>query len=301
LIYVLVAVQSTLGAFAVPARRAFLRRLLPARAMPSALALNLFSMHSAQIVGPALGGFAAAWFGIKVCFIVQMLGFLASLLAVLTLPTMPPLDGASPRLGLAAVVEALQFLWQTPTLRGAFLADLSMTVLGVPVALFPAINAERFGGLPETLGLFTTAIAIGGILGTAFSGPLGRVVHKGRVLLSICALWGVLIIAFGVSVDLWSSLAFLVLAGAADSLALTIGQTIVQNSTPDALRGRASAAEHIVQMGGPQLGGARAGLIGSWTGPTLGIVSGGLATVAAVAIVFVAVPALSKYTEEQSS
>ena len=44
-------------------------------------------------------------------------------------------------------------------LAGAFLADLNATVFGLPVALFPAINAERFGGDPRThLGLFMTAI-----------------------------------------------------------------------------------------------------------------------------------------------
>ena len=34
-------------------------------------------------------------------------------------------------------------------------------VFGLPVVLFPAINAERFGGDPRMLGLFTTAIGLG--------------------------------------------------------------------------------------------------------------------------------------------
>ncbi|WP_315765128.1 MULTISPECIES: MFS transporter [unclassified Bradyrhizobium] len=296
IIYALVGAQATLGAFIVPARRAFLRRLLSADEMPAALALNLFSMHGAQIVGPALGGFAVAALGLKVCFMVQMLGFFASFLAALSLPTVPP-DEAAPRIGIAAVVEALKFLWQTPILRGAFLADLSMTVMGTPMALFPAINSERFGGLPETLGLFTTAIALGGVVGTLCSGLVTGVANKGRALLFICALWGVLIVMFGVSANLWIALTFLALAGAVDSLAVTLGQTIVQNSTPDALRGRASAAEHMVMMGGPQLGGARAGLIGSWAGATLGIVAGGLTTVGIVAIIFLTVPSLAEQAD----
>ena len=38
---------------------------------------------------------------------------------------------------------------------------MSAVFLGMPMALFPAINAERFGGHPVTLGLLTTAVAVG--------------------------------------------------------------------------------------------------------------------------------------------
>ena len=57
-------------------------------------------------------------------------------------------------------------------LCGAFLADVNSTFFALPVALFPAINAERFGGNPQTLGLFTTAIGVGGLVSAVFAGPL---------------------------------------------------------------------------------------------------------------------------------
>jgi hypothetical protein len=59
-------------------------------------------------------------------------------------------------------------------LAGAFLADLNATVLGLPVALFPAINAERFGGGADSR-------AADGrdrrrrAAGSAVSGPVGTV------------------------------------------------------------------------------------------------------------------------------
>ncbi len=60
-------------------------------------------------------------------------------------------------------------------LTGVLLADMSATLLAMPIALFPAINAERFGGSPRTLGLLNAGLAVGGVLGTVFSGPVGRV------------------------------------------------------------------------------------------------------------------------------
>jgi len=37
----------------------------------------------------------------------------------------------------------------------------------LPIALFPVINAERYGGDPRTLGLFTSAIGVGGLISAA--------------------------------------------------------------------------------------------------------------------------------------
>jgi hypothetical protein len=67
------------------------------------------------------------------------------------------------RRGATAIWEGIRFTARTPPVRGAFLVDLSVTVLAVPVALFPVINSERFGGSPAVLGLFTTAMAVGGV------------------------------------------------------------------------------------------------------------------------------------------
>jgi hypothetical protein len=78
----------------------------------------------------------------------------------------------------------LRFLRRSRVLTGALIADLNATVLAMPIALFPAINAERFGGSPSTLGLLATAIAVGAILGSGLSGPIGRLPpgprHAGR-------------------------------------------------------------------------------------------------------------------------
>ena len=91
---------------------------------------------------------------------------------------MPPQSGAT-RPGLRAAAEGTAFIRRSPLIAGAFLADLTATVFGLPVALFPAINAERFGGDPRTLGLFTTAIGVGGLVSAAFSGLVTHVVAAG--------------------------------------------------------------------------------------------------------------------------
>src|SRR5205807_1183245 len=70
------------------------------------------------------------------------------------LPLMVAAGAATTRSGLGAVQEGLAFLVRTPVVRGALLTDLAMTVLSMPISLFPLVNAERFGDDPRTLGLF---------------------------------------------------------------------------------------------------------------------------------------------------
>ena len=72
-------------------------------------------------------------------------------------------------------------------------------MFGLPVALFPAINAERFGGHPGTLGLFTTAIGVGGLVSAALSGPIRHVTRHGRAMLAAVAVWGAAFAGFAVA------------------------------------------------------------------------------------------------------
>jgi MFS family permease len=197
--------------------------------------------------------------------------------------------------GVRAVVEALRFVRTNRIVAGAFLADLSVTLLGMPFALFPAINAEHFGGRPQTLGLLVAAPAVGGVLGSALSGPVGRIARPGRAMLGTCLIWGATTVGFGLTHALWAALALLVVAGTADVTGVVLRTTMVQIGTPDRYRGRVSAAELVVGVAGPQLGGFRAGLLGTLTSPTVSAVAGGVSTVVGALLVGAALPTFVRY------
>ncbi len=71
--------------------------------------------------------------------------------------------------------------------------------------------------------------------------------------------------------------------------------TIVQQTTPDELRGRVTAADYVVGAGGSQLGNVEAGALGSLTTPVISALSGGLATIAGAVLIGLALPAFSRY------
>jgi MFS family permease len=174
LLYALVAVQSAVLAIDFPVRNALVPSLLPAEERTAGLALSRFSFQVTLVVGPALAGVIAAapHLGVGACYLADAVSFLASLYGISRLPAMPPQAAARP--GWRAVAEGARFIRRSQPLAGAFLADLNATVFGLPTALFPAINAARFGGSPRTLGLFTAAIGVGGLLSAVLSGPVLR-------------------------------------------------------------------------------------------------------------------------------
>jgi MFS family permease len=180
-------------------------------------------------------------------------------------------------------------------LCGAFLADVSATFFALPVSLFPAINAERFGGNPRTLGLFMTAIGVGGLVSAVLAGPLRHASRLGLLMLACVMVWGGAFALFALAPSLWLTLLALALAGLVDTFTVIIRGMIVQAVTPDELRGRVNAADFLVGAGGGQLGSLESGLVGSWTSPMISALSGGLLTVVVALAIGAALPGFRRY------
>ncbi len=299
LLYLLVVLSNGLIAINAPARQTFIPRLLSAEKLPAGLALNRLTFQIMLTAGPALAGLIAATphLGLGGCYLIDTLSFGASLYGVARLPAMPPQAGKT-RPGPRAVADGVRYIGRQPVLAGAFLADLNATVFGLPTALFPAINAERFGGDPRTLGLFLTAIGVGGLVSVAFSGPVKHVSRQGRAMLIAVAIWGAAFAGFAVAPGLWLSLGLLAVAGAADTFTVVFRGTIVQTTTPEEFRGRVTAADYVVGAGGGQLGNLEAGALGSLTSPVISAFTGGLVTVAGVLVIGLALPAFTRYRFE---
>jgi MFS family permease len=296
LLYALVAVQSSLSALDRPARSTFVPRLLPASQVPAGLALTRLTFQITLTAGAALAGLIAAapHLGLRACYLIDAISFAFALYGVARLPAMRPQAGA-PRPGLRAVAEGVGFIRRSRVLAGAFLADLNATVFGLPAALFPAINAERFGGDPRMLGLFTTAVGLGGLASVAFSGPVRHVSRPGRAMLCAVAVWGGAFAGFAVSPGPWPTLSLLAVAGAADTFTVVFRGVILQAGTPDQLRGRVMAVEYVVGAGGGHMGDLEAGALGTLTSPTISALSGGLVTIAGAVVIGLALPAFTRY------
>ncbi|WP_329436907.1 MULTISPECIES: MFS transporter [unclassified Streptomyces] len=285
LLLALVAAGTACGALGAPARRTFPVRLLPADQVAAGLALTNVSFQVAMLAGPALAGLIIARWDLSAAYAAQAVATLVSVLAVIRLPAMKP-GGTDAKVSRRRPERGgWRIVLRRPTLWGSMATDLSATLLAMPIALFPLVNEIRFDGNPQTLGLFLSAVAVGGIAAGLLSGMVTRWRRGGLVQLCAAAVWGLALAGFGLSEPLWPALGCLAVAGAADTVSVVTRSALVQLETPDAYRGRVSSVEHVIGVAGPELGNFRGGLMASATSAPFTLVTGGLSATLAVAAV----------------
>jgi MFS family permease len=278
LLYAVVACQAGLSAVDSPARQAFVPRLLRKELLPAANALKLVEFNLAVTIGPLIAGVLVARVGYEAAYGLDALTFVAAVVAVAGLPSMPPAGGGR-RAGTASVLEGLAFLKTRQVLLMTFVVDLVAMVFAMPRALFPALAEEVFGGGEQTAGLLYSALAAGALVGALFSGWFGRVHRQGIAVLAAIVVWGAAIALFGTTDVLWLALLFIAVAGAADMVSAAFRTAILQAAAPDEMRGRLGGVFIVVVAGGPRLGDARAGGGAELVGLQGSSVFGGLAVV----------------------
>jgi sugar phosphate permease len=161
---------------------------------------------------------------------------------------------------------------------------LVLSFFGRPyIRMMPAFAREVLHVDARGLGLLQSAPGVGTILAVLLVGGLSAARGKGTLLGAGMLVFGVLVTLFGAMGSLRPALALLVMIGAAQSLAMSAANTLVQLTTPPHARGRLMGFYSMVAFGGFALGslpvGAVAGMIG--VGPALSL--GGV-TVVALAI-----------------
>lgn len=285
LLLALVAAGSACSALGAPARRTFPVRLLPADQVAAGLALTNVSFQAAMLAGPALAGLIIARWGLSAAYAAQVLAVAISLLGVIRLPAMKPEGTGATAVRRRPERGGWLIVLRRPTLWGSMAADLAATLLAMPIALFPLVNEDRFGGNPQTLGLFLSAVAVGGITAGLLSGTVTRWRRGGLVQLTAAGVWGLALAGFGVAGPLWLALGCLAVAGAADTVSVVTRSALVQLETPDAYRGRVSSVDHVIGVAGPELGNFRGGLLASATSASFALVAGGLTATLAIAAV----------------
>lgn len=288
---VLTGVNAGLSSIGGPARRALTPVVVSPAQLSAAYALSSMSFQLSIFFGPALASIVLANVSGPACFLVDACTFAVMVFSLWRLSH--PASGLNRgQAGVRAALAGLRYVGRTPAVRAALLSDLAATILAMPMAAFPALNQSRFGGKPETLALFTTAVAVGGILGSFVSGSITRSSAPGKVMSWCAASWGLAIAAAGLIPNGYVDFAFLGIAGMVDGWSVVSRTTLVQSVTPDDLRGRVSSLEQIVGVGGPNLGNFRAGWTAGAMGPAGALMAGGLMCVIASIAIVVTHPSL---------
>ncbi len=292
LLFVVAAFASGVNGFHRPALESLTQKLIPMSELAAASALSSLRNTGAAIAGPALAGVCIATLGLPFTFGADALSFAISLVALWLIRAMPPAENAPPA-GLSSIVEGLRYAASRPELIGTYVVDIVAMTFAMPVALFPALAAQ-FGGA-SAAGYLYSAMSVGSLLVTLFSGWTRNVQRRGAAVVIAAALWGVAIIGLGYASSLPVALACLACAGAADMVSGLFRMTIWNETIPSHLRGRMAGIEQLSYMSGPLLGNARAGFMAERFGLGRSIRLGGIVCAACVVACVPLLPAFWRY------
>jgi MFS family permease len=290
-IFLSASLHAAFAAIQRPAFESFIQKVIPVDLMASVAALNSMRWSIGAIVSPAIGGIITTTFGAKTAYGFDLITFVASLIAVFLIGKAPAQPNAD-KPNLRNIIASWQYAVSRPDLLGTYLIDIAAMFFAFPHALYPAL-AKQFG--EGYLGFFYAAIAFGALIASLTSGWTKRVYKHGRMVIFAAIMWGVGIILFGFSENVWLALFFLAFAGFFDMISGIFRGAIWNQTIPNFMRGRMASIEMMSYLTGPYLGSAKMGIVAERFGNKYALVSGGIMCILAVIITALFLPRFFNY------
>ena len=263
-------------AFQMPAQQALVPLLVPAAALPRALALSSTGLQLAIVAGPAIGGLLYVA-GAATVYATSALMFAVAtgLFLAVRHADPPPRERAT----LQTLLAGVHYVRGNPVVLGAISLDLFAVLLGGATALLPMFARDLLQIGPWGLGLLRGAPAAGALTLSIVLARWPILRSAGPKLLWAVVVYGLATAVFAVSTSFLLSMLALVLTGAADMVSVVVRQTLVQLETPDEMRGRVSAVNSVFIGGSNQLGEFESGATAALVGPVGSVLLGGAGSV----------------------
>jgi MFS family permease len=280
--YTVIAVIGLARGFFGPASQAMVPNLVGSEVFANATTWNTTAFHIASIIGPAFGGLIFG-FGQAITSMVVIIGLqLISLSLYFKLPYKQVYNENTREPIFKRLKEGIKFVFNSQVIIGALSLDLFAVLFGGATSLLPVFAAEVYHCGAEGLGLLRAAPAVGAVLMAVLImiKPPGK--GAGKILLVSVAAFGLCMIAFALSKNLYLSIAILALSGAVDNVSVVIRQTLVQSNTPDEMRGRVASVNSVFIGLSNEIGSFESGLAAKIFGLVPSVIYGGLATIGIV-------------------
>lgn len=283
--------------FQGPVFPAYLSQLVPRTLYANAATWNGNVWQTAAVLGPALGGLLMGLISIEfsygVCSSLMTLSFI--LFFPLTnhpLPVNEKIETLK-----ESLTAGFRFVFTNQIMLSALSLDLFAVLFGGTVAMIPIFAHEvlNLGDKADmAVGFLRAAPAVGSILmgiALAYFPPTKK---AGRNLYIAVTGFGLCIIAFAFSTNIYLSLFLLLLSGSFDMVSVIIRHTILQLTTPDEMRGRVSAVNGIFIGSSNEIGELESGVAAKFMGLIPSVAFGGCMTVLVVSGIMFLAPKLRK-------
>ena len=287
----LIAFQGLINAFDVPARQSFVVEMVEDKDdLSNAIALNSSMFNLARLIGPAIGGVLIAIVGEGYCFAIDAASYIAVIGALLMMRVKP--FEAKPRRdgAIKQLREGWAYVTNSAPISSIMILLGCMSLFGMPYGvLTPIIASKTLGGGPNTLGFLMAASGFGALCGALALAARSSIRGLGRNIPFCVAAFGLGLICFGLSTNLWLSMAVLWVMGFAGMQQMASCNTILQTIVEDDKRGRVMSFYTMAFMGMMPFGSLSAGALADRIGAPHTLMIGG------ACILFVAVWFAARY------
>jgi MFS family permease len=267
-LYVVAGCLGLFGSIFQPSLQASIPNLVPKERMVAANALVGATYNFAVMAGPVIGGILVASVGASWAFGLQAVSFLTSgaLLAGVRFPKRDPAAVIMPP--LQSLLEGIRYALARPVIRGALVViGLVMLAASIRSPLEPLFVIQTLELRPEALGLVGGVWGLGMVLGSVAAPAAARRWAREWLFAAAIAVVGLAVIGASRASILSTVLLLWLVSGFANGVGSVAYISLLQERTPDALRGRVMGASEAVLQGALLAGASMSG----WFGTHLGI------------------------------
>ncbi|SDX04149.1 Transmembrane secretion effector [Pseudomonas syringae] len=256
-----------LSAFCAPAREVYLN-VLGKKQLQKIVTVNIGIEFGIQVVGFAIGGMARQ-LGISLMFLLLSLLFVMASLAASRISVTTPSKSHS---GLFAETSAaLRFSIQHPVIFPVLLLNglIGVFFLGSFFVMIPLHVSGLPGYDASLLATFNIVFMVGLIASVVTLVVKGGIHNKPRALISSCLLASVLLAVIPSVLTEWLLFLLVFSWGFLGGIALSMGQTLIQENAPSGNKAQVLALLMLFFMGGSPIGSFLMGVLLEFVEPSV--------------------------------
>ncbi|WP_026776194.1 MFS transporter [Polaribacter sp. Hel_I_88] len=291
-IYGLVFFGGFLRSFFGPTIFSLVALLVPKKIYHNAATWSTSTWKTASVSGALFGGFFIGWLGVDTTLSIVFILVTLSFITLFQIKKKPILNSKIGEPVTESLKAGVKFVFQNKAILGTLTLDMIAVLFGGTVAILSVFAQDILKVGPEGFGLLNASISMGSIVTMLLTTYIPINQNTGRKMLISVFIFGLSIIAFGLSSLFWVSLLALFISGAADGISMVIRQTILQIKTPDDMRGRVSSVNSMFVGSSNELGAFESGLAAKILGPVAAVVFGGTMTLITVVTTAVVSPTI---------
>ncbi|MDD5593226.1 MAG: MFS transporter [Candidatus Margulisbacteria bacterium] len=251
------------NALEMPTRQAFVVDLVEKKEdLANGIALHSTLFNGSRLIGPSIAGLVVAAFGEAICFLINAISFLAAITALLAMKLPRRKTRGEEQEFLAGIKEGFKYTFGFAPIRSIIFLLALVSLLGMPyMVLMPVFARDVLHGGAETLGFLMASIGLGALAGSLYMASRRTVVGLAVNIPLGAAAFGLGLILFSLSNNLYLSMALLFLVGSAMMIQMSSSNTIIQTIVDEDKRGRVMGLFSLAFLGMIPFGSLAAGVI----------------------------------------